>query len=93
MFPRYRLGAIQKMMSDVNGTSDDEQLNHKNDLKKDILRRKAQLSQVNVANKRLNYQVLQSVNLKMLCDYDGINFTRFLYCRWKTIYLKNLEDI
>ena len=46
------------MMSDVNGTSDDEQLNHKNDLKKDILRRKAQLSQVNVANKRLNYQVL-----------------------------------
>ena len=62
MFPRYRLGAIQKMMSDVNGTSDDEQLNHKNDLKKDILRRKAQLSQVNVANKRLNYQVL--INLK-----------------------------
>ena len=57
-FRRYRLGAIQKMMSDVNGTSDDEQLNHKNDLKKDILRRKAQLSQVNVANKRLNYQVL-----------------------------------
>ena len=43
---RYRLGAIQKMMSDVNGTIDDEQLNHKNDLSKDILRRKAQLNQV-----------------------------------------------
>jgi len=43
---RYRLGAIQKMMSDVNGTLDDEQLNHKNDLKKDVLRRKAQLSQM-----------------------------------------------
>ena len=40
------------MMSDVNGTLDDEQLNHKNDLKKDVLRRKAQLSQVKVANKR-----------------------------------------
>ena len=51
-FRRYRLGAIQKMMSDVNVTSDDEQLNHKNDLKKDVLRRKAQLSQVKVANKR-----------------------------------------
>ena len=51
-FRRYRLGAIQKMMSDVNGTSDDEQLNHKNDLKKDILRRKAQLSQVKFLDKR-----------------------------------------
>ena len=43
---RYRLGAIQKMMSDVNGTTNDEQLQHKNDLSKDILRRKAQLTQV-----------------------------------------------
>ena len=43
---RYRLGAIQKMMSDVNGTTNDEQLQHKNDLSKDILRRKAQLNQV-----------------------------------------------
>ena len=46
MTSRYRLGAIQKMMSDVNGKLDDEQLNHKNDLSKDVLRRKAQLAQV-----------------------------------------------
>ena len=43
---RYRLGAVQKMMADVNGTLDDEQLNHKNDLSKDVMRRKAQLTQV-----------------------------------------------
>ena len=43
---RYRLGAIQKMMADIDGSVDQEHLNHKNDLKKDILRRKGQLSQV-----------------------------------------------
>ena len=43
---RYRLGAVQKMMCDVDGSDDQEHLNHKNDLKKDIFRRKAQLTQV-----------------------------------------------
>ena len=42
---RYRLGAVQKMMDDIDGSVDEEK-ELKSELKKDIFRRKAQLTQV-----------------------------------------------
>ena len=47
-FFRYRLGAVEKMMRHIDGSLDADHLDHKNDLKKDILRRKAQLNQVKI---------------------------------------------
>ena len=61
---RYRLGAVEKMMRHIDGSLDADHLDHKNDLKKDIFRRKAQLNQVKTLNfKNIRWKILKNINL------------------------------
>ena len=72
------------MMRHIDGSLDADHLDHKNDLKKDIFRRKAQLNQV----KKYNFI---NIRWKILL-YDIYNVARHFF-RWKIIYRKNRVDI
>ena len=77
---RYRLSAIENLMSHIDGHQD--HLIAKGDLKKDILRRKAQLS-----------QVIRNRMYSILLQLSNVYLTISLWMRLCTIlYLFQMED-
>lgn len=62
-FQKYRLNAINKTLSHIKGASDEKQ-----DLQKDILRRKAQLHQVrHWYLEFLSFKIISLVKINLVC--------------------------